>query len=49
MRRFTALVFILALVTAACGGGAELEVATETTATQPDAHDYHRRRRHRAR
>jgi hypothetical protein len=31
------LVFILALVTAACGGGAELEVAAETTATQPDA------------
>ncbi|NNC40063.1 MAG: hypothetical protein HKN95_05155 [Acidimicrobiia bacterium] len=37
MRRFTALVFILALVTAACGGGAELEVATETTAAQADA------------
>jgi hypothetical protein len=31
------LVFILALVTAACGGGAESEVAAETTATQPDA------------
>lgn len=37
MRRFTALVFILALVTAACGSGSEAEVAAETTVTQPDA------------
>ena len=37
MKRFIALVFILALVTAACGSGLEAEVAAETTVTQPDA------------
>ena len=37
MKRFITLVFILALVTAACGSGSEAEVAAETTVTQPDA------------
>lgn len=37
MKRFIALVFILALVTAACGSGLEAEVAAEITVTQPEA------------
>jgi hypothetical protein len=37
LKHFIALVFILALVTAACGSGSDAEVGAESTVTQPEA------------